>query len=413
MYFPIPTLRGKILIGLAIGMFAVAMVNANPATALITALFSALLVSSFLFSFTSVSGLSVTREPCRDGVMGELTLFPLKIINLTRRPRQTVVIRENVPFSAQAKFNYFAVHSLAGSEQRTLTRSILAEKRGTYQLNKISLIGGDSMGLFRVSRTFELPGEIVIYPSTVRISQIPLELKHRIRVSQSGRPLGVSGQGQDIFGIREYRPGDPVRLIHWKASAKKRKLLVKEFEAHAITKINIMLDVRKKDIGEDAVNNNFEYLVSTAASLVRYLSGVYCNVTFVAGTKDHPEGIYESGTAFSIGKRIMSILADIQPADVELDYLIDANMHIFQPNSVLYCLTLTHTEADRQIFSELIDRGVDVRWIYAPRESFPKIMPGGFVPKFKTPKDELIDVSPVPRMVVPGMHIEDAILCTN
>lgn len=413
MIIPLPTLRGKILIILAMGNFAVAMVNANPATALIASLFFAIIVSSLAFSFTSVSGLRIRREPSKDGVMGEPVLLPLKITNITRRPRQTVIVREDVPFSVLTKYNDFAVNSLASNEERALNRTITADKRGTYPLNKISIIGGDSMGIFRVTRTFELPAEIVIYPATTRITQIPLELKHRIRVSQNGRPLGVSGQGQDIFGIREYRPGDPVRFIHWKASAKQRKLVMKEFEAHAITKINIMLDVREQHIGEDPINNNFEYLVSTAASLVRYLSGVYCNVSFIAGENNNPGGIYKSGTAYSIGKQIMGILADIQPADTKLEFLIDANMHIFQPNSVLYFLTLPHTEDDRQLVSELIDRGIDVRWIYAPRESFPKTFPDGFTPKPKPLTNELINVSPSPKVIVYGMHIEDALTCTN
>ena len=170
MIIPLPTLRGKILIILAIGNFAVAMVNPNPATALITALFFAMVIAGFSFSFTSVSGLKISREPSKDGVMGEPVLLPLKIINHTRRPRQTVIVRENIPFSVQTKFNDFAVHSLAARESRTLPRSIIADKRGHYSLSKITLIGGDSIGIFRVSRTFHLPGETVIYPATARIT---------------------------------------------------------------------------------------------------------------------------------------------------------------------------------------------------------------------------------------------------
>ena len=409
IYVPFPTARGKVLIGLTIGAFAVSMVNANPASALMTSLFAALLISSFLLSFTAVSGMEVTREPFSDGVMGEPALLPLKILNRTRRPRQTTVIREDLPFSTK-RFDDFAVHSLAGSEQRSLERSVLTDRRGTYDLSKVTLIGGDSMGIFRITRTFNLPGKIVVYPATVRISQIPLDLKNRIKVTSNARPLGVSGQGQEIFGIREYRPGDPVHLINWKASARQRKLVVKEFEAHAITRINLLLDVRKKEIGEDPVHNNFEYLVSTAASIIRYLSGVYCNVAFITGDKNNKEGIFESGTAFSVGKRIMDILADLQPADVDLDYLIDSNMSVFQPNSVLYCLTLSQTETDRQILSELIDRGVDVRWIYAPKQSFPKRTPGIIKVTKKIETDKLDAETPAPRIIVPGMHIEEAVM---
>jgi len=409
MFIPMPTTRGKILIALTIGAFAVSMVNANPTTALITALFCALLISSFLFSLTAVAGLKIIREPCCDGVLGETTLLPLKIINVAWRPRQTVIIREHILFSAN-KFDDFAVHSLAVSEQRTLERVIVAHKRGSYNFNKVTLIGGDSLGIFKVTKAFNLPGKIVVYPATVRISQIPLDLKHKIRVTNNGRPFGVSGQGQEIFGIREYRPGDPVRLINWKASAKQRKMVVKEFEAHAITRVNILLDVNSKDIGDDPVDNNFEYLISTAASIVRYLSGVYCDIAFVAGKKNHDKVIFESGTAYSAGKRIMDVLADLQPADVDLKYLIDSNIHVFQPNSVLYCLTLSQTETDRQILSELIDSGVDVRWIYAPKESFSNSTPEIINSTQEKEIDRQETNTPTPRRVVPGMHIADAIL---
>ncbi len=400
---------------LSFASFAVTMVNANPSTALVAALFAGALVSGFVFSITSVSGLRVSREPSGEGSCGSRMNLPLLVRNIARCPRQSVIVRERMPFAVQGAYTDFTVDSLAAGEERTVERSVPLRRRGTYMLNEVWLVGGDSMGIFKAVRRFELPEELVVYPASVRISQIPLDLRQHSRVFHNGRPLGVSGQGQEIFGLRDYRTGDPFRLIHWKASARRRKIVTKEFEANAVSSIAIILDTEARTVGDDATESNFEYIISLAATLAGHLAVAYCNVTFISGPCGEG-GIYESGTAYSVCRRIMRELVDIEPCGTSIADLLEANSHVFQPGSLLYCLSMTCVEREVQMLSELSDRGVEVRSIYAPKRLFPRnagirreavamhAAASALLPEH---------VAPVPKVVFSGMGMEDALSCTS
>ncbi|MBN1864482.1 MAG: DUF58 domain-containing protein [Victivallales bacterium] len=414
LFIPAPTARGWILVFLALASFAVTMVNANPSTALVAALFAGALGASFIFAVTSVSGLRVFREPSDDGCCGSRMALPLLVRNIAWRPRQSVIVRERMPFVSQDAYTDFAVGPLAANEERRVERSVPLHRRGTYMLNEVWLVGGDSMGIFKASRKFELPTELVIYPASVRISQIPLDLRDHSRVFHNGRPLGVSGQGQEIFGLRDYRTGDPFRLIHWKASARRRKIVTKEFEANAVSSIVILLDSEARAVGEDALDNNFEFIISLAATLAGHLAGVYCNITFISGSCGDG-GMYLSGTAYSVCRRIQRELADINACGTCVADLLEANYHVFQPGSLLYCLSMTCSDRESRMLGELADRGVEVRSIYAPKRLFPsdaeaRLKAGGL----DTEGSFFLDnTNLVSRVVFSGMDMEDALACTG
>ncbi|MCP3968451.1 MAG: DUF58 domain-containing protein [Lentisphaerae bacterium] len=93
--------------------------------------------------------------------------------------------------------------------------------------------------------------------------------------------MATSGQGQDFYGIREYRHGDEIRFIHWKATASKRQIMVKEFEANTTDQVVIVLDNSNESIGFDLLDNNFEYLIKVTASIINYLAEFYCRVTLI------------------------------------------------------------------------------------------------------------------------------------
>ena len=51
-----------------------------------------------------------------------------------------------------------------------------------------------------------------------------------------------SGSGMELFGVREYRPGDPLRRIHWKSSARLGELVVREYEPPGVQTVGIFCD---------------------------------------------------------------------------------------------------------------------------------------------------------------------------
>ncbi|OGV35901.1 MAG: hypothetical protein A2020_07545 [Lentisphaerae bacterium GWF2_45_14] len=363
-----PTRRGKILILAAAGTLGVALVNVNITTCLTASGILSVLVSSFVMSLFSLNRLELKRGPLKDGTAGGKISLPVMIKNSGRGTRQSVIVSEAVPFADKKVLNV-PVQPLARNANIVITRQVYAAKRGFYKLTYISLVSGDPAGLFRTVRRFNLPGELMIYPESVKLSYMPIRIKRQIASSVLGRPIGISGMGQEFFGVREYRHSDGVRFIHWKSSARHKKLMVRDFEANASTKVSIFLETHRKSTGMDETYSNLEYLIKTAASIVNYLSGMYCQILFVTSTEKDRVWV-STGEAFGVKDRIMNSLATLMSTDCRIDELLRVESDYVRPNSILYCLTMSETPGITKYFDILTERGVDIRWIHAPAKYF-------------------------------------------
>ncbi len=371
MVFPVrPTMRGIVLMLTAAGCTGAAIVNVNLTTSLIASCMLAIVIGSLFLAFFSVHRIDLKRSPNRDGACGSPLQLPFTITNRSWQWRQALLIRERIDFTEKYPFFYEAVESLRPHENRLIRRIMPAVKRGFYRLGRVDLIGGDPAGFFCYLRRFNLPGEVMIYPENLRLSQLPdFSRRHSIQ-SVTGRPLGISGAGQEFFGVREYSPHDEMRFIHWKASAKHRKLMVKEFESNIISHIYIILDAEKCFAGYDFFENNFECLVKAAAAIVNCLADMHCRLTFV--TAHQKQIVRFTGEAVGVRKNIIDLMAIIEPTHMPLRELVDSEIDRFDCNSIFYCLSMSEPEhlAGKLLF--LQQKGVDVRWILAPRQYFPR-----------------------------------------
>ncbi|MDD3118970.1 MAG: DUF58 domain-containing protein, partial [Victivallales bacterium] len=309
---------------------------------------------------------------------GGMVQLPLVIANRSRRRRQAVLIRERLDFTEKSPFFHEAVAALQPYERRLVRRVMPAVKRGFYRLRQVELLGGDPGGFFCCRRRFRLPGEVMIYPEYLRLSRLPEMSRHRSLQAVTGRPLGVSGVGQEFFGVREYSAYDEMRFIHWKASARHRKLMVKEFEANTISHLYVLLDTEAAGVGDDAEDNNFEFLVRAAAAIVNCLADMHCRLTFVSARRG---GVVRfSGEAVGIGRSIVNLLAVITPGTVAAEELLDHEFDRFDRNAICYCLSMSGSEKLVRRLNFLGRQGVDVRWFLAPRQYFPRHDAWGTVP---------------------------------
>lgn len=112
-------------------------------------------------------------------------------------------------------------------------------------------------GLVRVSRVVRHP-RIVVIPRTKAAIQFARGL-----LAQSALALGA----EDIREVREYMPGDPIRRIHWKKSAKLNKLVIKLLQGPGLTGPIILLSYASSPVWVDRVGEVLVYL--TAELLTR------------------------------------------------------------------------------------------------------------------------------------------------
>lgn len=128
-------------------------------------------------------------------------------------------------------------------------------KRGVYPLRELTLSTEFPFGLFRKEREVPLPGEVVVWPRTDRT--VPDTLfggGDQVLATASARAAQSAIRG-DYRSLREYRPEDDARDIHWRTSARRGSPVVREYEQDGGEAVWIVLDTSQPegDPAEDSV----------------------------------------------------------------------------------------------------------------------------------------------------------------
>lgn len=159
------------------------------------------------------------------------------------------VIHANLQFRKQFNLNIsggelFQNHSSLFSlmPNRLITRRhyIVCKKRGAYNLNSATLTCGDLVGLQSVYATIPLTAELLVYPRTLSMADVPLP-----RRSWQGDLMVRRWIMEDPFmihGVREYRSGDSMKDVNWKATARTGNLQVHNRGFTADQKMIILLN---------------------------------------------------------------------------------------------------------------------------------------------------------------------------
>ena len=122
-------------------------------------------------------------------------------------------------------------------------------KRGRLGLVQIELGTMFPFGLVRASRRIRQSASIVVWPARGRLKQ---RLLHRGAVEvSSGPPSQVSGGQDEFFGLREYRPGDNPRWIHWRRSATRKAPVVREMARPLPETLWVLVDTYWPDASDD------------------------------------------------------------------------------------------------------------------------------------------------------------------
>jgi uncharacterized protein (DUF58 family) len=160
-------------------------------------------------------------------------------------------------------------------------------RRGIYAGGEIVVESGAPFGLFYGRRREWVASDIVVYPRTFDVAGLPPSaVVDAERGDKSESSTLHRGHGGEFWGVREYRPGDPARLVAWKRSARDLlagKLAVVELsqEAHPPLVIALNLDER-------APREAREMVISTGASLLLYGLGEGREVRAYAGPENPP-----------------------------------------------------------------------------------------------------------------------------
>lgn len=141
-----------------------------------------------------------------------------------------------------------------------------ARRRGVFTGGQIVLTSGAPFGLTRSRRRVHVDTSVIVVPRWVELRTFPI-LEPSSSPSDTLHERARTGAGEEFLGVRDYRPGDPRRHVHWRSTARAGRLVVREFEEMTQNRVAVVLAAA--DSGQPP-DSSFESLVSAAASIGIY-----------------------------------------------------------------------------------------------------------------------------------------------
>lgn len=144
-----------------------------------------------------------------------------------------------------------------------------AERRGIHRIGPLRLVRGDGLGLAVRESVVGAAQPFVVTPRAVPLASDVLDAHG----AGGSSPVAhaTAGAGTDDVIPRDYRPGDAMRRVHWRASARSGELMVRQDEQSTDPHAWILLETRTERIADRRGDERLEWAVSMTASLAVHL----------------------------------------------------------------------------------------------------------------------------------------------
>jgi len=257
--------RGVALVVLGVALCAAAWLLREPVL-LWPGVFLALLPPvAWVGMFASEPSLSVTRGASPDEVpAGEALRIDLRMRQRRAALPGSLTVTEPLPESFGGPRSFLLTPPGRG-RTASVSYECRPRRRGRYAIDTLSYFYGDPLGLATRGVRRPVATEVLVTPRVWPLSEA--EPAASARTGETSIPH-LAFSGPDDVLVREYRPHDEVRRIHWKSTARTGTLMVRREEQAWDPVAWLLLDSRAAATGRgEAGAERFEWLVSLTASV--------------------------------------------------------------------------------------------------------------------------------------------------
>ncbi|HEY3061751.1 MAG TPA: DUF58 domain-containing protein [Chloroflexota bacterium] len=190
-------------------------------------------------------------------------------------------------------------------------RQLHCRQRGVYRLGQVRLRTGDPLGFFERERTVDPQSEttqILVYPRVVPVRRLALPFHHPSLDVTSPRSL-VTDPTRTAT-VRDYRPDDPLRLIHWPTTARRGEVQVRVLEPATSLHVSLVMDVRGFTFGIYR-GELLELALSALASIAVYLQDNGFPVAWFAN--GNPPVAIAPGASVAHLQHVLESMARLEP----------------------------------------------------------------------------------------------------
>lgn len=179
----------------------------------------------------------------------------------------TLEVKDDYPFQFKSDRKRIFTLTLPPGESREIEYFLTPLKRGKYSFGHIHLRLYSFLGLTGRRISIEKKHDVKVYPDLQNISRYQL-MAIKGHLQRSGiKPVRLMGQGMEFESLREYMTDDEYRSINWKASARRGKLIVNQYDVEKSQNIMILIDAGRLMTGMAGEMAKIDYAVNAALML--------------------------------------------------------------------------------------------------------------------------------------------------
>lgn len=294
---------------------------------------------------------------------GETLPIELEVVNTSRLSAVDLrVLPEGLPLALAADPpEGVPLPVLKPGEKARVRLGLVCARRGVYALQGYRVERDFPYTLFNAYRRHSAPAPLLVYPQFSPLAR--LEMPEGFQDHPGGVALkSMLGDSFELLGNREYREGDNLRAIDWRATARLHTPVVREYTREYYLRVGVILDTCVPKAAAPAEVDNFERAVSVCAAVSDHMARKdYLVDIFAAGDQ-----LYHltAGKSVSYLDQILDILACVESTPREPFSTLEPEIGPLLGNITLVIAVLTDWNPARRDFIEhLLQHGVAVKVI--------------------------------------------------
>lgn len=226
-----PAYGGGVLFAVGLSFFGAATNTMAGWLYVLSGTIFAILFIGAILPIRALKGLTIERSAIAPVSVGEVLQVKMLFTNASKTAKTLVAVTDLLP-SALGAPRRKVIELLSPYATLDWIYEVDAQQRGIFHWDEIELRTANPLGLFWCRRSQSLPARAVIYPQILPLTTCPI-------IDSIGEDESTKFQSDRLYqnasegvtkAIRNYRTGDPMRLIHWRSSARLGEFKVRELE---------------------------------------------------------------------------------------------------------------------------------------------------------------------------------------
>ena len=379
-YIRIFTVPGRMIISVVVLIMLYGAVVSEGPLRIFAFMLLALLITDFIGGLIFLPRLDICREIPRRVRAGNLIKIHYTITNLRKIPAWNILLDPIHQYNwMRLEADLASLDLIKAKETVKMKSYIHSKRRGEYIMKPVFASSSFPFGIIKWTCRNRQSQRVLVYPKYEPLNSVQLPVNSRFQREGMSLVSNV-GESLEFHACREFRTGDNPKHIHWPSTARKNRLIVREFQEEYLCRIALIVDTfvpsskslfkRKKQ----KKSYSFEAALSLTAALSHYLAhGDYIVDIFAAGNDVYH---FKGGRSLAQLDQILDILACLEPDRTEpIEKLESAVIEEMASIGSAMLLLLKWDDARKELVEQLYQYGITLKIVIitsSPSDDYPE-----------------------------------------